>query len=171
MRNHLIDFKVVSKVDECPDISFIGEYTDTPDQWNIVADTGEFCIDTTDFLLKKRSRLRFFKPYAGGALPGTPEYKKYAMQDFQRMQAYQNHDFCFIGIIAKAQIWNPITEIINVVHSGGIWGVESDSNKKYLETLANEQIDQLKTELSSLGFGSRAITYAIKRYYSGEIEA
>ena len=34
--------------------------------------------------------------------------------------------------------------IIQNLHSGGLWGVESDSGKDYLESIENEQIDELK---------------------------
>jgi hypothetical protein len=203
-------------IDESPDTSYLGEYSDQPAEWAIVRETGEFChkvyqrqrliadiqdrIDDyhdydyygkyldSDSEYEKRLLIRlknirasgetsfpsrgreyvFFHPYASGEKPGTKEYRKYAMHDFQRMRSYCNGDWCFIGIVAKAQIRNNETHVVQTLHSCGLWGIESDSGD-YLNEVAKEQLHSLKYELLALGIGERAIQYALKNKYDGEI--
>jgi hypothetical protein len=72
-------------------------------------------------------------------------------------------DFC--GVYATAQIAIPTTEgnaILQKVHSGGLWGIESDSDKSYMQGLEGEQLTELKAQLKELGFSSRAISTAFK---------
>jgi len=205
MKNKIKSITVQSEVDECPDFSFLGEYTESSDTWNVVVQTGEYVrkieqrqelVDTlndwiSDFrdnnadpdmiqryrIRRKKiidsgdmehpsfngSHYRYFKPYAGGEKPGTPEYKKYAMQDFERMEAHNNDHWCFIGIIATAEI---VTEngTIQRIHSGGLWGIESDSGEEELLSTAQDEIAALKDELLSLGFSERAVTRAIQQW-------
>lgn len=204
MKNKIKSITVESKFDECPDLSFIGEYTDTPDTWAIVRETGEYCkkveqrneiVDTLnewiydfkennrDPKMIQRYRLRrkkiidsgdmeypdknhhdrFFKPCARGEKEGTPEYKKYGMQDFRHMELLNDDQWYFIGIIAVAEI---ITEngTIQRIHSPGLWGIESDCGGHYMLSVANEEIEGLKAELLSLNFSDHAVIRAIQQW-------
>jgi hypothetical protein len=102
----------------------------------------------------------FFLPYAGGEEPGTEDYQKYGLQDYKRMEGLNNGDWNFIGIIAKAEIITP-ANIIQTIHSGGLWGIESDSGT-FLDEVEKEALESLRTELESMGIGKRAIDYAFK---------
>ena len=66
----------------------------------------------------------------------------------ERYQQYQNGDFGFIGIRAEAEI--VINGVCQIVTSGGLWGIESDSDRHYLSEVEQEEIDQLKAILGSL---------------------
>lgn len=67
-----------------------------------------------------------------------------------------------IGIIAKAEVVSA-QGICQTIRSGGLWGIESDSGKEYLEEIATEELGQLREELAGLGFSDRQIYYAIQR--------
>ena len=67
-----------------------------------------------------------------------------------RYQQYQNGDFGFIGIRAEAEIL--VHGVCQTITSGGLWGIESDSDHQYLSEVEQEEIDQLKAILQSLGF-------------------
>lgn len=67
-----------------------------------------------------------------------------------------------IGIIAKAEIWNPDTQTVQTIHSGGLWGIESDSGD-YLGEVALDELAGLCRELEALGFGGRAIAFAFSK--------
>jgi hypothetical protein len=158
-------------VDKYPDISWIGEYTDDIDKGIIVRDLGQFYEklpaemerDVDGRFYKKgepelpsRGReYRGFKPYAGGEKIGTKNYYKYGMQDWKRMEALERGNFCFIGIMAEAEVSYPIdgtnSRRIEYFTSGGLWGIESDSDAKYIEEIEQEQIDELKTHLKQFG--------------------
>jgi hypothetical protein len=119
-------------------------------------------LDSLDLhTCQKSSReYNYFTPYAGGETPGTEDYQKYGKQDFKRMEGLNNGDWNFIGIIAKAEI---ITEsgTIQTIRSGGLWGIESDAGT-YLDEVAQEELENLRAELTALGFGKRSINYAFK---------
>ena len=102
----------------------------------------------------------FFLPYAGGEEPGTKDYQTYGLQDYKRMEGLNNGDWNFIGIIAKAEI---ITEsgTLQTIRSCGLWGIESDAGS-YLDEVGKEELENLRGELTALGFGRRAIDYAFK---------
>lgn len=69
----------------------------------------------------------------------------------------------YLGIIAKALLWNPATQVTQVIRSGGLWGIDSDSAPDHLAGLEKEQLDNLTVELRALGIGRRAIQRAINK--------
>lgn len=107
-----------------------------------------------------RREFNYFKPYAGGEKEGTDDYQKYGKQDFERMESLNNGNWYFMGIIAKAEIRTE-SGTMQVIRSGGLWGIESDSGE-YLEEVGKEELENLRLELESLGFSKRAIDYAFK---------
>jgi hypothetical protein len=205
-KNKIAQVVIEHAIDESPDTSMLGKYTNSRDEWNIDRKTGEYChyemtaerlIDTIQdriydlesesieeykahnntakiaHLQKRldnlksccfdgnigRNEYRYFKPCAAGEKPGTPDYKKYGKQDYERAEALNNSDWCYIGIIAKAKI--KVNGCTQTITSGGLWGIESDSGKDYIEEEEKNQLSDLKENLLSLGFGTRAIQYAI----------
>ena len=52
--------------------------------------------------------------------------------------------------------------VIQDISSGGLWGVESDSDKAYFAEVAGEELAELKSQLQALGFSKRAISQAFK---------
>lgn len=93
-----------------------------------------------------------------------------ARQDFDRMEKLNNGGFCFIGIRADARV--AITDkrsiglqsyhLVQELTSGGLWGIESDSDDAFMKETEQEQLDELKEQLKSFGFSSRAISTAFK---------
>jgi hypothetical protein len=114
---------------------------------------------------------RYFNPsfnYVKKA--GTPldltaeEVREYTRQDYERMERLNRGDWCFIGIVAHAEIGLSRpgnTYLIELVHSGGLYGLESDAGE-YLESVEQDQLADLKQVLKDLGFSSRAISQAFK---------
>lgn len=97
---------------------------------------------------------------------GLPEADiiKYCLQDYERMEAYNNGHFCFIGMSAYATVSIPSgsSAVESKVSSGGLWGIESDSGDSALTEYENEQLAELKEPLRALGFSSRAISTAFR---------
>lgn len=140
------------------------------------ADSGELC-DCCGENLPNRG-YHYFNPsfnYVdkhGHALPGnTPEeVRKYVRQDFDRMERLAAGDWCYIGIQAEAEIG--IGDVAQYpkkygvtcqkITSGGLWGVESDSEASYIEEEEKNQLADLRTQLRALGFSTRAISKAFK---------
>jgi len=102
----------------------------------------------------------YFKPYAGGEKEGSEDYQTYGKQDFKRMTGLNNQSWYYVGIVAKAEI-KTTTGTIQTIRSGGLWGIESDAGD-YLEQVAQEQLTELRAELTALNFGKRAIDHAFQ---------
>lgn len=86
-------------------------------------------------------------------------------EDSDRMEAYFRGDWCMLGIQAIAKIQtseNGKSWLCNEVASGGLWGIESDSDDSYKKELFNEQLEELRNVLETLGFNKRQIDQAFK---------
>jgi hypothetical protein len=108
--------KTISKIeirhlfDETPDLSFLGQYSD---QWQ------EGAIE------RENTGSRKYKYF-------IPTNNECAQQDYERMEAYNDGGWNMMGIRAQAEIHtssNGTDCLINRVSSGGLWGIESDSDK------------------------------------------
>lgn len=142
--------KIEHAIDTDPDTSYLGEYGNKA--------TSPAAIDRVARGDAGRGEYRWFNPALTGEQTGNPESPE---QDYQRMEALNNQQWYFIGIIAKARIVSP-AGVIQTIRSGGLWGIESDSDKSYIESVENEQLAELRAELESLeqGIGKRAIDHA-----------
>ena len=70
--------------------------------------------------------------------------------DFEnRKQAFQRGDFSFVGVVAKAEI--VVDGIVQTITSGGLWGIESDSDKTYIAEVADDEYGDLRRILKTLG--------------------
>lgn len=157
-------------LDENPDTSFIGEYTDDASDWCIVRQEGEFLAVLEEqgvYQLPSRGReCRFFIPYAGGEKPGTENYIKYGMQDYKRMERLNEGNWCFIGIVAIAEVQTSQDGKLwqsQKISSFGLWGIESDSDEEYIKSVQQEQLADLKTQLLEFGFSRHQIYRAFER--------
>lgn len=123
----------------------------------------------------ERGQYRYFNPSfnyvdaSGKSLAdNTPEeVREYVRQDYKRMESLNRRDFCFIGIRAEADISLGVemyrgSFATQTIISGGLWGIESDSDSAYLESVEQEELSDLKAQLLALGFSKRAIAVAFK---------
>jgi len=77
----------------------------------------------------------------------------YAARDKERLDAFNRGEWHMIGIQAKATILIPIGNnsfSIQSIHSNSLWGIESDSDEKYLKEIEQEQIEEVKRYLKIL---------------------
>ena len=86
-------------------------------------------------------------------LPGCDPDTSYLEQEgFEnRLRQYKAGLFDYIGIRAEAIIFNSTSRLLQFISSGGLWGIESDSNRSDLEGTAKEELEELKSELQTLG--------------------
>ena len=75
-----------------------------------------------------------------------------------RLAEHQRGNFDFIGIRACADV--VVNGVCQSIYSGGLWGVESDSDESYLQSIESEEIDSLKSILYDLGFTEQAVSAA-----------
>lgn len=86
------------------------------------------------------------------------ERERYRERDRQRLADY-GHTWWMVGIDAVADV--QIHGVLQRVRSGGIWGVETDSDPGYFHELGAEQVSELATILSQIGFAPEDIAAAI----------
>jgi len=200
-KGRILSITVVTRPDECPDTSWLGEYGEDYNPAAIVCETGEFvadierrekildrlsdevsfreCSDTPldstiprqrlekltaewedlNRIPERGRRYRYFTPCAGGEKPGGKYWRKYARQDYDRMEALSRGDWYFMGIVAEARITLPGSDVIQRITSGGLWGIESDCGD-YQREVEDDQLVELRGELEALGFGGRALDVA-----------
>jgi hypothetical protein len=167
-RPKIDSIKIIHAVDEYPDLSYIGKYTDDMEPGVIVREYGEFYEklpaemerDTDGRFYRKGSpevpargrEYRGFRPYAGGEKPGTKDYYKYGMQDFKQMEDINNGYIQIIGIYAKATVSYEVAaggRRIDTLESSGLWGIEEGpkGSKAYIKEIEQQQLDDLKEHL------------------------
>lgn len=130
------EFEMVQTHDDCPDLSFLGKYSDTP---------AEHHIDRKERGDMGRNEFRYFN-----AGCGDPEYIE---QDYRRMEAYNAGEWHMIGIYARVEL--NINGTIQTIRSGGLYGIESDSGVDYLTEIYQEQCAELVEILESMGIEVR----------------
>ena len=83
--------------------------------------------------------------------------RRYIKEDMKRLNSY-GEDWYMIGIVAEAQISYPLNNNgdrrLEWLSSGGIWGVESDSDESYLKEMEEEQLSELKEHLETFGINT-----------------
>jgi hypothetical protein len=114
----------------------------------------------------ERNEYRYFNGNVENYKGESPEnIRKYVRQNYARMESLSRGDWCYMGIRGEAQIAVPTApknSIIQTITSGGLWGIESDSDKDYLASVEQEELSDLRGQLKALGFSSRAISTALK---------
>lgn len=121
-KGRILGVRVVTRWDDMPDTSYLGKYTDTPEEGAIVCATGEFWEDANE--IPNRSReCRFFRPYAGGEAVQSESYRAYAKQDWERMRDLSGGEWEYVGIMAEAEVTLAGSNVIQRITSGGCGGL------------------------------------------------
>ncbi len=147
----ILSVHVCHPIDEDPDLSYLGEYSNTPDP--------RFCIDRKERGRQERGTYRYFNPSKNYDGEGMDELKKYTEQDYNRMEDYNRGGWCMEGVCAVAKVQLGST-LIQKLESGGLWGIESDSDRSFFQEMEEEQLDELRAELISVGFTPAEIDVA-----------
>lgn len=87
---------------------------------------------------------------------GPVDSAKYQAQDRARLEAYNNGEWVMKGVRAECEYLIPVNSvppsyIIQTLTSGGLWGIESDSDEEYFKSVEQEELDQLKDYCTTLG--------------------
>lgn len=92
------------------------------------------------------------------------ENMKQARENYKRMMQFQNGEVLCYGIVAKAHILTSNdggkTALKNTITSGGLWGIESDSDEEYFDEVNLGELNELKSVLYALGFDDEQIDAA-----------
>lgn len=158
--------KIVHEYDDNPDLSWLGKFSD---KWAPGA------IDRKRFGNWEPREMRYFIPC--NHWPHNPKnwdhvseedlknviakhrtLKKadwtYALEDMRRLETFGDR-WVTIGIYAKAMI--VIRNVYQTIQSGVLWGIESDSDESYIDSIEVEVLADLIAILAELGFTQEEI--------------
>lgn len=133
MSKTIESIRVERVADQYPDLSYLGEYSDTP---------AAVHIDRQARGDMRRGQFRYFNLGTGDA--------EYIEADYAKMEEYQDGGWNMLGIRAVAEVL--VNGTLHTLRSAGLWGVQSDSDESYLVEIGNEQIDELADTLKEFGF-------------------
>jgi hypothetical protein len=138
--------------------------------YQAISDAQDLCIEKQDELREctcgergdmQRGEYQFFNPsfnYVGkdgkpteGLTPA--DVRKYTRKDYDRMESLNAGNWCFVGIRAEAEI--VIGDTVQRMTSGGLWGIESDSDRDYFREVETEELAGLREVLRGVGLCPR----------------
>ena len=70
-------------------------------------------------------------------------------EDAARLEAFNRDEWTMVGVYATAEI--TVAGVVQTIRTGGLWGIESDSDPDYFATVGREELDQLAAMLEELG--------------------
>lgn len=135
--------------DASPDTSWVGEYTDTPGPVDRT-------IDRRERGEMDRGEYRYFVAANSATDTGVAESVE---RDYQRMESILGGDIEFLGIRAKADV-QLTGNVVQEITSGGLWGIESDSDSLYLKEIESDELGELHAELVAIGFTDAQVNAA-----------
>ena len=118
-------------LDESPDFSFLGEYSDTAGKWAIDREArGE----------RGRHEFRYFNPAYGEDNENSRTRRAYQFRDYHRMEAYNRGAWAMLGIVASVTVEQEGWAAPMELGRASCWGYESDAGA-YLKTAARELLN------------------------------
>lgn len=102
---------------------------------------------------------RYFIAANSGKDTGNPASVR---EDYDRTEALNRGEWYYLGIVAKAGITLPGSTLVQRITSGGLWGIESDSEAGYFAEVEAEELADLRGELETIGFTKRQIDLAFR---------
>lgn len=137
--------RIVWKQDESPDTSYLGKYSGTPEA---------NAIDRQERGDMRRNEYRYFNPGQDYADCSPEDRQKYIQSDYERSERLNAGDWCYMGCYAEAVVSYPTgsgNRRLETLRSGGLWGIESDSDAKYTSEIEVQELADLKGHLEQFG--------------------
>ncbi len=160
MQATIDEIKIKVQLDDCPDSSYLGEYTDDyPGDYELQRGSAfdrkpsghEFKyfvpMNSVEDHRKGLSRLGYSRSQA------EEMAREYCRQDYKRMEALNEGEWAYVGIQAEARVSYPSGpnghRRIEWFTSGGLWGIENDSGDEYLTGIAKDELSNLREHLNA----------------------
>ena len=155
--------RVVRHPDDFEDFSTLGEYTDEMEPGYIFrGNRPVFVEDWPEDTERpdKGREWRCFIPPDNGEEIGTADYRKYALEDYERMEAFQRGEWTYITIyvssVITANIGGDGDFLTNTICSS-LSGIENDCDQMDIDgTIAELKAEQYAS-LKKIGFSEEEI--------------
>jgi len=102
-----------------------------------------------------RHEFSFFYPSDNGEEMGTPDYRKYALENYQRMTDYNNQHWSYLVIKCETFIHTDSGLSDSVFDT--LSSVESDGSEEYLAEIIEDLKSNVKDQLVKMGFSEDEI--------------
>jgi len=147
---------IITKQDDYNGEDTIGTFDNEP--------KSEYAIELTEYLRGYRYEgYKFYNaPVENYKGLDAEEIRKYVQQDYERMQSYNAGEWDYVGVFARATMQLVENGPIQVLTSGGLWGVESDCEEYVNNEVAKDELADLRGQLHAIGFSQRVISAAFK---------
>jgi len=156
-RPRVDSIKIKHIFDDSPHTDWLGTFTNQADPDDIKrhavipwkpgdSDTMDFFVPGNSLDSHKRSLAKM--GYSKGEADRLA--RSYVRQDYERMKALDNEEFCMIGIQAEARVSydeGQGNRRLEWFTSSGLWGIESDSGPDYLADVERQELANLKGHL------------------------
>ncbi len=146
-----IEYNVKIVVDEYPDLSYLGEYTDRFN-WN----TKGLIIDREANSDKGRNEFQYFEcardlesEQAWLSAHGHSKHeswllpRQYARQAYKRYEEFNRGSWCMAGVIVTRESDTCADCGQEIEHAASLWSVESDYSEEYLKEIVENLIAEL----------------------------
>ena len=70
--------------------------------------------------------------------------------DEERITAWRHDEWHYVGVWAEAKII--LSSTIQSIRTGGLWGIESDSDETYFREVEEQEYEELRSMLAKIGF-------------------
>lgn len=68
----------------------------------------------------------------------------------ERIKAWHYDEWHYVGVWAEAKII--LSGTVQTISTGGLWGIESDSDEAYFREVEEQEYDELRDMLAKIGF-------------------
>lgn len=150
----LVKLDILAETDPSPDLSWLGEYSNTPGP-------PDKTIDRQERGDMRRNEFRYFIAANSAAQTGNPES---VLQDYKRMEELTYGSLSVYCVSVRAVIDSARVRSWFCFHldSSTCGGIESDNGEEYIRQIGGEQIEDIRPELNDLGFTDDTINEALK---------
>lgn len=167
-RVRIDQIRIRREADESPDLSYLGEYGQDYRPGAVDRAEANGSLDRREYRywypgsnhfphdpkswahVSAKDKAQVRKQY--GSLAKADQ--AYMMQDYQRMEAYNRGDWGMVGLWAEAAV-SYLTGAgghrRETLRSGGLWGIESDSDKAYFAEVEQDELADLRRHLEAFG--------------------
>ena len=171
MMARILGVTVRSDVDEGADLSWLGEYSDDwrpgcidrwqgKSRWEVGGDLARqhrfwhWGQDAAEVLA-------WYREHGWSKQAAAEQVAKQKAEDCARCEAANRGDWYMMGVWAEAEVvLGSGAGVVQRLQSGGLWGVESDCGRAYLEEVVAKELAGLREELQAAGIRPAADDWA-----------
>lgn len=143
---HGIEFEITYEGDDYPELDYLGTYTDIFKPGAINRDTmGDYSRGEYKYFMPEntfRDHMQNWQEYWKTEREARIECAKYVLQDYRRMEKFENGAIWMVCPTVKAYLDGKL------IATNSISGIESDSDDGYLAEVENDLINEILFNLA-----------------------